>query len=91
MALGGPGDEAATEENSIAGGGSSGVRAASPVSVGVDDELSWSRAGNDKTKTDSALKVAKNPLGSNKMNFPGIMHVQADLLNGVRDVGPSES
>jgi hypothetical protein len=25
------------------------------------------------------------------MNFPGIMHVQADLLNGVRDVGPGES
>ena len=69
----------------------SGVRAASPVSVGVGDDLSWGGAGNDKTKTDSALKVAKNPLGSNKMNFPGIMHVQADLLNGVGDVGPGES
>ena len=68
-----------------------GVGAAGPVGIGVHDELSWSRSGNDQTMTDSALKVAKNLLGSNKMNFPGIMHVQTDLLNGIRDVGPGES
>jgi len=39
--------------------------------------------------TDSALKVAKNPLTSNK-NFPGIMNVEADLLDGVCNVRPGE-
>ena len=73
--LGRPGDEAATEEDSIASGGTTGVRAASPVSVGVDHELSRSRVGNDKAKVKSALKVAKDPLGSHKMSVPGIMHV----------------
>jgi hypothetical protein len=38
-----------------------------------------------------ALKVAKNPLGSSKVNFPRIMHVKADLLHGVGDVRPCES
>ena len=52
-----------------------GVRVASPISVSVDDELSRGRAGNDKSIADGALKVAKNPLSSNKVNFPRIMHV----------------
>jgi hypothetical protein len=38
-----------------------------------------------------ALKVAKNPLGSSKVNFPRIMYVKADLLHGVGDVRPCES
>ena len=55
LALGGPRDEAATEENSVAGGRAAGVGAAGPVSVGVDHKLSRSRARNDKAKVKSAL------------------------------------
>jgi hypothetical protein len=39
---------------------------------------------------ESTLKVAKDPLGCNKVNFPGIMHVQADLLDSIGDVRPGE-
>ena len=70
-----PGDEAASKEDSVAGGGAAGVGAAGLVSVGVDHELSRSRVGNDKAKVKSALKVAKDPLGNHKMSVPGIMHV----------------
>jgi hypothetical protein len=39
----------------------------------------------------SALKVAKDPLGSNQMNLTGIMHMEANLLDSVGDVRPCES
>jgi len=55
LALGGPRDEAVAEEDCIPGGGAMGVGAASPVGVGVDGELSWSRPGNDKAVADGAL------------------------------------
>jgi hypothetical protein len=29
---------------------------------------------------DDTLKVAKNPLGCNKVNLPGSMHVQVDFF-----------
>jgi len=41
--------------------------------------------------TESALKVTKNPLGSNEMNLPGIMHMKVDLLDGVSNVRPRKS
>ena len=90
MSLRLPGDEAATEEDSVAGGRASGVGVARPVSVGVHNELHRSRARNDKTEVKSSLKVAEDPLGNNKVVFPRIMHVQAELLNSVHDVRPSE-
>jgi hypothetical protein len=35
---------------------------------------------------DSAFDVAKNPLQKREVFFPWIVHMQADLLNGVSDV-----
>jgi hypothetical protein len=74
----------------IAGGGATGVGAASPISIRVNDELGWSRLGNDESKVEGALKVPKDPFCSNKVSFPGVMHMQTDLLNSVGDVRPSE-
>jgi hypothetical protein len=36
------------------------------------------------------LKVSQNPLGSDKVSFPGIMHVKAYLLDSIGDIWPSE-
>jgi hypothetical protein len=44
---------------------------------------------DDKSIAESTL-VAKNLLGYNKVNHPGIMHVQADLLDSVGNIGPGE-
>jgi len=38
----------------------------------------------------SALDVAENALQSSQMRFPRIMHMKANLLDGVGDVRPSE-
>jgi hypothetical protein len=39
---------------------------------------------------DGTLKVAKDSLGCSKVNLPGIMHVQADLLDSIGDVRSGE-
>jgi len=39
----------------------------------------------------SALDIAKNALQSSRMRPPRIVYMKADLLNGVRNIGPSES
>jgi hypothetical protein len=36
------------------------------------------------------LKVPQDSLGSNKVSFSGIMHVETDLLDSISDVRPSE-
>jgi len=90
LPLGGPGDQAAPEEDGVAGGGAAGVRAAGPISVGVDTELCWGCSGNDQTMAEGALKIAKDPLGSDKVSFPRIMHMKAHLLDGIGNVGPGE-
>jgi hypothetical protein len=91
LAFGRPRYEAATKENSIARSGAPGIRAAGPISVSVDNKLSRGRLRNDKSMIDGALEVAEDSLGSHKVNFPGVMHVQADLLNGVGNVRPCKS
>jgi hypothetical protein len=52
--------------------------------------LTRSSAGNDKPEVESSLKVSQNPLGSDKVSFPGIMHVKAYLLDSIGDIWPSE-
>jgi len=90
LPLGGPGDETAPKEDSIARGGASGVRAAGPIRISIHNKLRWSRPRNNQTEAEGALKVPKDPLGSHKVNFPGIMHVKADLLDNIRNVGSSK-
>jgi hypothetical protein len=90
LALGGPRDKTATEEDSVARGGAASIRAASPIRISVDDEPIWRNLGNDKTKVEGSLKVSKNPFSSNKVIFPGIMHVQADLLDSIGNIRPGE-
>ena len=43
LSLGRPGDKIATQEDGIAGSGATSVRTASPISVGVDNQLSRGR------------------------------------------------
>jgi hypothetical protein len=74
LALGGPRNKKATEKNCIARGGAASVRAAGPICISVDNELSRGRPWNSKTETDRSLKIPKNPFGSNKMTFPRVMH-----------------
>ena len=90
MTLGRPRDKAAPKKDGVAGGGATSVRVASPISICVNDELTWSSSGNDKAEVECALKIPKDPFGSNKVSFPGIMHMQTDLLNSTGNIRPGE-
>jgi len=39
-----------------------------------------------KTKIQSALEVAENALHSTKMRLPWVVHIEADLLNSIRNI-----
>jgi hypothetical protein len=62
------------------------VGAAGPVCVSIDNKLTGDRLGDGKAKADRALEVLENPLGSNKVSFPGIMHMQTELLDSIGNV-----
>jgi len=44
-----------------------------------------------KTKIQGTLKVAKNALHSARMRLPGVMHVEAHLLDSISDIWTSKS
>jgi hypothetical protein len=90
LALGGPRDKAAPKKNSVDRSGASSVRTTGPISISVNNELSWSSPGKDKTKVESALEIPENPFGSHQMSLPGIMHMEADLLNSICNIRPGE-
>ena len=90
LTLGRPGHQVAAEEDGVAGGGASNVRTPDPVGVSVDDELSGGRLPVKEAEVDGAAEVAKDPLESSEVWLPGIMHMEADLLNCIGDVRPGE-
>src|SRR6185437_11015440 len=90
LPLGRPGDKVSAQEDGVAGSGEASVRAASPVSVGVDHQLRGGRAVKNKAETNSATNVAEETLQCSKVRLPGIMHVKTDLLNGICEIQPGE-
>ena len=61
-----------------------------PISIGVYTKVCWGYSGNDQTMAEGALKVAKDPLGSDKVSFSQIMHMETYLLDDISNVRPSE-
>jgi hypothetical protein len=91
LTLAGPGDDAVTEKHGIPRGGATCVRTASPVSIHVDGQgARRRRAGDEEAKIDGATKVAQDALDGEEVRVLWIMHVEADLLHRVADVGASE-
>jgi hypothetical protein len=75
LAFGGPRYKAVSKEHCISGGGATGVGVASPISICVNNELGGSSLGKNESKVEGALKVPKDPFCSNKVSFPGVMHM----------------
>jgi hypothetical protein len=59
----------------------SSVRTSSPVGIRVDDQLRRGRMVHSQTKIRGALKISQNAFKSSKVRLPGIMHIEANLLN----------
>jgi hypothetical protein len=85
-----PGDKAASEEYSIAGGGTACVRATGPISISVNNKLCWGSPRNGEAMIKSPLEIPQDPFSSNKMTLPRIVHVKANLLDSICNVGPGE-
>jgi hypothetical protein len=85
-----PGDKTASEEYGITGGRAASVRASGPISIRVDNKLCRGSPRNDEAMIKSPLEIAQDPFGSNKMTLPRIVHVKANLLDGISNVEPGE-
>jgi hypothetical protein len=90
LPLGRPEDQVVPEEHDIARRGAMSVRAASPVGVGVDDQVGAGRAAQQQAKVGCPTKIAQDALHGRQVGLSRVMHVQADLLHGISDVGPCE-
>jgi hypothetical protein len=67
LSLGRPGDKVATQEHNIPRGGAVSVRTASPISVGVENQLSRGGAVENQAEVECALNVAEEALQRSKV------------------------
>jgi hypothetical protein len=90
LPLGRQGDQVVPEEHGIARRGATSVRTASPVGVGVDDQVGAGRAAQQQAKVRRPTKIAQDALHDRQVGLPRVVHVQTDLLHGISDVEPCE-
>jgi hypothetical protein len=90
LPLGRPGDQVVPEEHGITRCGATSVRAASPVDVGVDDQVGAGRGAQQQAEVGRPTKIAQDALHGRQMGLPRVVHVQADLLHGISDVRTCE-
>jgi hypothetical protein len=90
LPLGGPGHQIVSKEHGVARGGTPGVGATDPVSIGVDNQVTAIRWLQEKTQIQRSADIVQDALQSGEVGLPGIVHVEAHLLNGVGDVGARE-
>jgi hypothetical protein len=88
--LGRPREQVVPEEHGIARRGATSVRAASPVSVSVDDQVGAGQAVQQQVEVRRPTKIAQDALHDRQVWLPRVVHVQADLLHDISDVRPCE-
>jgi hypothetical protein len=86
-----PGDQVIAKVDTIPGGRATSVQAASPVSVRVGGDRRSRHRVQLETKVQCPLEVADDTLDQVKMRLSGSMHVDACLLDCMRDVGVRQS
>jgi hypothetical protein len=79
-----------TEEDTVTWCRTTSVGAANPVDIGISDEISGWGAVELKTVIKSALNVLENPLDQGEMRLPWVMHIEANLLDGISNVRSGE-
>jgi hypothetical protein len=61
-----------------------------PVSITVDDEVRRRGTSKKQAVVEGALEVSKDALHGHEMGFTGVMHVEAQLLDRIANVGHAE-
>jgi hypothetical protein len=75
LPLGRPGDQVVPEEHDIARRRATSVRAASPVGVGVDDQVGAGRASQQQAEVRRPTKIAQDALHGRQVRLPRVVHV----------------
>jgi hypothetical protein len=90
LALGGPGNQSVTEIDAEAGGGSSRVWAAGPISVRVGSQFIDRPDANVKTRGKSPLDEVEDALDERTVRLVWGVHEEAHLLNSIRQIKMSQ-
>jgi hypothetical protein len=90
LVLGGSGDKVVAEKHNIARGGPTCIRATCPVSIHVDRQLRGGGASQVEAEVQGASQIAHGALHHSEVRLPGIMHMEADMLDGAGDDGAGE-
>jgi hypothetical protein len=75
LPLGRPGDQIVPEEHDIARRGAMSARVASPVGVGVDDQVRTGRAAQQQVEVRRPTKIAQDALHGRQVGLPRVIHV----------------
>jgi hypothetical protein len=75
LPLGRPGDQVVPEEHDIARRGAMSVRVASPVDVGVDDQVEAGRAVQQQAEVRRPTKIVQDALHGRQVGLPRVVHV----------------
>jgi hypothetical protein len=91
LALGVPGDEVVTVEHNVARGGLACIRATRPVCIRVDCQLGGGGGASQvEAEVQGASQIAQDVFHHIEVRLPKIMHMKANLLDGVGDIGVGE-
>jgi hypothetical protein len=75
LPLGRPGGRVVPKEHGIGRRGATSVRAASPVGVGVDDQVGAGRAAQQQAKVRYLMKIAQDALHGRQVGLPRVVYV----------------
>jgi hypothetical protein len=75
LPIGRPGAQVVPEKHGIARLGAMSVRAASPVGVGVDDQVGAGRAAQQQAEVRRPTNIAQDALYGRQVGLPRVVHV----------------
>jgi hypothetical protein len=81
-----PGNKVITEIDTVARSRTTSVRTPCPISIRVSSERRRWSGVQLKSKIQSPLDAAKNPLNQVKVRFPKSVHVEARMLNSMLNI-----
>jgi hypothetical protein len=85
-----PGDEVVAQEHRVAWSRPGSIGTTGPVSISVDDEVRCRGKKKKQAEVEGALEVPKDTLHCREMGLMRVVHVEAQLLNHVGNIGPGE-
>jgi hypothetical protein len=86
LLLGRLGDQVVSEEHGIARRGATSVQAASPVGVGVDDQVKARRVAQQQVKVRRPMKIAQDALHGQQVGLPKDVEDEDPVFNGCVEV-----